>query len=362
MWLPRRKSGFWPAEGCGEDGLVLVFPGGVGAFQDCPLLYAVSGVGLWEICCAPALWASPSCLCSPRTLPVGSLGFPVSGPGAQTASWAKCHTPKGPAGTADPFLSFPGQEPETPSPLRHPLHVRGQGVPAQEADREEGELRLSSQVSVCVCCGGGGGCGEPCVAAIFLLGAEKLGRSEGSTSGAAAFPCLLPPQVLLQGSWQGLLTALLGAHGAALGPCWVRDWAGGEGPYPELGHDQMLACGCQRSAHRSVWLDHTFVGDGRSESQGNVMDALPSLKPSQFLSRLLCYGVLVGEKVAPRGAAKCRQSALSDGLGTGGRLTGWHVCLPQSTDQQAPRQPREAVSVGVRGFPVLHETALAGSG
>lgn len=104
--------------------------------------------------------------------------------------------------------------------------------------------------------------------------------------------------------------------------------------------------------------------DGRSESQGNVMDvpALPSLKPSHFLSQLLCYGVLVGEKVAPRGAAKGGQSALSDGLSMGGRLMGWHVCCPQSTDQQAPRQPREAVAVGVGGFPVLHEAALAGSG
>lgn len=40
-------------------------------------------------------------------------------------------------------LSAPlaGQEQEAEAPLRHPLHVRGPGVPAQEAHREEGTER-----------------------------------------------------------------------------------------------------------------------------------------------------------------------------------------------------------------------------
>lgn len=114
-------------------------------------------------------------------------------------------------------LSAPlaGQEQEAEAPLRHPLHVRGPGVPAQEAHREEGTERGWGQrrgprpPSVRVVLGGPG---WPGGAQHRGSGVSRIGSMQQIAGGTQSWsilvpqPCSLPGAVACSGYPGGLCT------------------------------------------------------------------------------------------------------------------------------------------------------------
>lgn len=101
-------------------------------------------------------------------------------------------------------LSAPlaGQEQEAEAPLRHPLHVRGPGVPAQEAHREEGtergwgRRRGPRPPSVRVVLGGPGWPGGISAVVLGSAGSAPCSKLPGAPKAGAA-SCLSPAPSLV---------------------------------------------------------------------------------------------------------------------------------------------------------------------